>query len=125
MSIVEIGALIAAVTGFVTGVFGLWRSWQADKNSAQASKDAAMVTNFQKLYDEQGGQITDLKEEIKRIKNDQSEERKQWASERQEMQTQIRELTKSNNDKDVTIAELRGELKGLSVKVDKQEKEPK
>lgn len=116
MNLVELAAIITGTTGLIAGLFSGYRSYLAAKNSARAAADAAMVNNFQGLYDE-------LKEEVKRVKQEQTEERKQWAEERKELQSQIRELTKSNTDKDVTIAELRGELKGLTVKVDSQQKE--
>lgn len=106
MSGESIAAIIVAATGLVAGLFGAYRASRSDGNTQKIANDAAVVTNFQTLYDE-------IREEIRRIRDEQREERKQWAEERERFQLKIEELTKQVGSRDIEIAKLQGQVEAL------------
>lgn len=115
----DIVLIITAASGLIAATAAAYKAYQAQNSSTAAAKDAAMVANFQKLYDEQSATILELKEDMKRVKNDQTDERKQWAIERTHFQERIDKLTEQNTSKDTKIGELSGMVKILQGQVGK------
>lgn len=115
-SLSQVAPILVGLGGLASAFFSSYKSLQAEKSSSRARADAKMVENFQDLYDEQQKKIAELNEEMKRIKLDQSEERRQWAEERIHFQARIDSLVEQNTMKDTKIAELSGMIKILQQK---------
>jgi len=110
MDLAQIGGFLTAAAGAVAIIYGVIRARRADLNSAEAAKDAKMVTNFQTLYENQQKQITGINEELIRVKNEQADERAQWAEERKGFQRIIAEKDEIIRKLGVEIAELREQV---------------
>lgn len=115
------GTFITAVGGAVVGVLGFYRSIIADKRSAKSAESAREVSNFQVAFDSQTAIIKDIKEELQRVKVEQSEERKLWAAERElwarerkQLEDRIEEVSRESAKKDKTIADLKSQVSLLS-----------
>jgi septal ring factor EnvC (AmiA/AmiB activator) len=79
--------------------------------------NTSMVNNYQTLYME-------MRKDIGRIRDEQREERKQWAEERKRLNSEIADMRKllreqdgQMHEKDIKVTELTGKIETLTVKL--------
>lgn len=113
------GQVVAGVIGAAGGVvIALVGSVLSHKRLSRKFQDSSMSSNYQKLFEE-------LRSDVSRLRDEQAEERKQWADERKDfnakigkLQEQLRSQDKAVQAKEVEVAELRGEVRALTVQLE-------
>lgn len=108
MQLEGVSAVIGASTTLLISVVGgvLFHKRQMKKQSNQS-----MVGNFQALFNEVRTDVSNLREE-------QREERKQWANERLALYKTVDELREQNHTKEIEVVRLRGEVRLLTTQLD-------
>lgn len=107
----SVSAIIGALGGFLVTVVGAFFV-QRRLNKKQATD------NFQILFDE-------IRKDIGRVRDEQTQERKQWAEERKsfndkidKLQELIRTQDRTIHSKEIEVTELRGKVELLQSQLD-------
>lgn len=123
MAVEGTAALIVALGG-LGGFAALIGTVLAYRRATNADKNSSMVSNYQTLYKE-------LRTDVNRIRDEQREERKQWADERKDLhgkietlQTLIRDQDKALHAKEIEVTELRGRIEVLTVQLETYKSAP-
>lgn len=102
---------IALVIGAVGGSSGAFLvSWLTQRRKGKRLDSDLMQDNFQTLY-------VELRQEISRIRQEQSEERMQWADERKELYKKLDSQTALMHTKDIEIIELKAKVSVMEVQL--------